>query len=90
MNIIDNREYAIRDQKDKSLLFVMKNSGRDFTFTNKDVVGMDYDIADRLVRGICIDTTRSQKVFHHILSKQIPANLHADKFTRYLPAWTIG
>jgi len=51
---------------------------------------MDYDLIDRLVRGISIDTDRSQKVFHHLIDKKMPANLRPDSLTRYLPAWTVG
>ena len=48
----------------------MANSGRSFTISNDKVEDMDYDMIDRLIRGICVDTKRSQKVFHHLLAKE--------------------
>lgn len=68
-NIIDNRAYKIEDSKN-GLDFVMINSGRNFMVSNKNAPLIDYDLVDRLIRGICVDTLRSQKVFHHLLSKQ--------------------
>mgnify|MGYP004238950171 FL=1 len=71
LNLIDNDEFDITTQKDKSMHFIIINSGRQYFLSNKDVVGvMDYDLIDRLVRGISIDTERSQKVFHHLIDKK--------------------
>jgi len=91
LNLIDNDEFDIATAKDKSMNFIMVNSGRQYFLNNKDVVGiMDYDLIDRLIRGISIDTERSQKVFHHLIDKKMPVNLRPVEFTRYLPAWTVG
>jgi propanediol dehydratase large subunit len=71
LNLIDNDEFDIATAKDKSMNFIMVNSGRQYFLNNKDVVGiMDYDLIDRLIRGISIDTERSQKVFHHLIDKK--------------------
>ena len=72
LNIVDSDHSNISEWTGdkKSLLFTMYNSGRKFSLCNKDVEDMDYDLIDRLVRGIAVDTKRSQKVFHHLLAKQ--------------------
>lgn len=69
LNIMDNGEYEIIDAKDKSLVFVMKNSGREFYIASKNAKDVDFNLIDRLVRAICVDTRRSTAVFHHILNK---------------------
>lgn len=69
LNIMDNSEYEIVDQK-KSIVFVMKNSGREFYIATKNAKAVDFNLIDRIVRAICIDTRRSTAVFHHILNKE--------------------
>jgi hypothetical protein len=60
LNLIDNDEFNIAADKEKNMNFLMCNSGREYFLSNKDVVGvMDYDLIDRLVRGISVDTERS-------------------------------
>lgn len=57
MNLIDNDEFDITTAKDKSMNFIMVNSGRQYFINTKDVIGvMNYDLIDRLVRGISVDT----------------------------------
>lgn len=70
LNIMDNDEYEIFDAKDKTLVFQMQNSGRDFYIAVKNAKDVDYNLIDRLVRAICVDTRRSTGVFHHILHKE--------------------
>jgi hypothetical protein len=55
LNIIDNYEHEIVENKDH-LVFVMNNSGREFLVANKNCVKLDYDLVDRIMKGICIDT----------------------------------
>ena len=92
INIIDSESSRIGEnpRDKKSLLFTMTNSGRSFHLSNKDVDNMDYDLVDRVVRGIAVDTKRSQKVFHHLLAKQIPENLKPEQFSRHQPSISSG
>jgi hypothetical protein len=69
LNIVLNTDHEIRTDKKDQLLFVMTNGGRDFRFTNKNAVSLNYDVVDRLMRGVPIDTVRSQQVFHHLIYK---------------------
>jgi len=75
LNIMDNGEYEIVDSKDGKIVFVMINSGREFYISTKNAKNMDFNLIDRLVRAICVETKRSTNVFHHILNKEIPINL---------------
>lgn len=70
VNIIENREHEIIDSKDKSIVFVMKNAGREFYLSTKNAVKLDYNLIDRVIRAICVETDRSTQVFHHLISKQ--------------------
>ena len=65
MNIVDNHEHEIVENKDH-LVFVMNNSGREYLLTNKHVVKIDYDLVDRLLKGICIDTLKFQKLYNRL------------------------
>ena len=69
INVIENREHEIVQGKN-SLIFVMRNSGREYFISCKDAPVMDYDLVDRLVRAICVDTGRTTQVFHHLIHKQ--------------------
>ena len=59
VNIIENREHEIIDSKDKSIVFVMKNAGREFYLSTKNAVKLDYNLIDRVTRAICVETDRS-------------------------------
>ncbi len=59
VNIIENREHELIDAKDKSIVFVMRNSGREFYFSTKNAIKLDYNLMDRVIRAICVDTDRS-------------------------------
>ena len=65
VNILDNHKNEFAEAKDGSLIFVMINNGRRFTLTTKDAKEIDYDLLDRIVRAITVDTGRSQQVYHH-------------------------
>lgn len=59
LNIIENREHEIIDNKDKSIVFVMKNAGREFYFSTKNASKLDFNLIDRVIRAICVETDRS-------------------------------
>jgi len=59
VNIIENREHELIDAKDKSIVFVMRNAGREFYFSTKNAIKLDYNLIDRVIRAICVETDRS-------------------------------
>ena len=60
VNILDNHENSFEEAKDGSLIFVMVNNGRPFKLSCKDAELIDYDLTDRIVKAITIETSRSQ------------------------------
>jgi hypothetical protein len=84
MNIIDNDEHLIVEKKD-SLTFVMINSGRKYLLSNKNCVQIDYDMVDRLMKGVRVDTMKFQKLYNRLLYRQTPMNLRPTTFNRYIP-----
>jgi hypothetical protein len=66
LNIISNQEHEIVENKDH-LVFVMTNSGRDYLIANKNSVTLDYDLVDRIIKGICVDTQKFQKLYNRLL-----------------------
>jgi hypothetical protein len=50
-NIIDNQEHEIVDNENH-LVFVMNNSGREYLIVNKNAAVIDYDLLDRICKGI--------------------------------------
>lgn len=69
LNIIDNAEHEIVENKDH-LVFVMNNSGREYLIANKNAQKIDYDMIDRLMKGVCIDTQKFQKLYNRLIYRQ--------------------
>jgi len=69
LNIIDNSEHEIVENKDH-LVFVMNNSGREYLLANKNAQRIDYDMIDRLMKGVCIDTLKFQKLYNRLIYRQ--------------------
>lgn len=69
MNVIDNNEHEIVENKDH-LVFVINNSGREYLLSNKNCVKIDYDLVDRLMKGVCIDTLKFTKLYNRLLYRQ--------------------
>ena len=59
LNIIDNETHRYDVGKDKSLVFTMENSGREYKVRTKDAEVLDYQLMDKLLRAICLDTKRT-------------------------------
>lgn len=71
MNIVLNTEYEIQTtKKETELVFVMTNCSRDFKFSNLNARYLDYDLVDRLIRSVPVDTERHQTLFHHLIYKK--------------------
>eukprot|EP00347_Sterkiella_histriomuscorum_P004220 403361286 len=87
MNIIDNHEHKIIDEKN-SLLFIVDNSGRQYAISNKNSKVLDYDLLDRVLKSIQVDTGKFQGLYNRLIFRQTPQNLKPLKFNRYLPQST--
>ena len=58
LNIVNSTEHEIKQLKNKELVFIMTNCGRDFSLSNKDAKYIDYDLIDRILHAIPIDTQK--------------------------------
>ncbi len=70
MDILHNDSHRFQENKDKSLVFVMENGGREYFIQSKDAELIDYMLLDKFIRAICIDTRRTQSLYHRLISKQ--------------------
>jgi len=58
INIVHNTEHEIKTTKNKDLIFVMTNCNRDFKICNKGAKYIDYELIDRIIHSVPIDTQR--------------------------------
>ena len=58
INIVHNTEHEIQTAKNNELIFVMTNCNRDFKLSNKEAKYIDYDLVDRIVHSVPIDTQK--------------------------------
>lgn len=66
LNIIDNNEHEIVENKDH-LVFVINNNGREYLLANKNAKLIDYDLIDRIMKGIRVDTAKFQKLYNRLI-----------------------
>ena len=55
MNITDNEGFQIRELKD-NLVFDVENGGRTYTLDNKDCELIDFELLERILKGIQVET----------------------------------
>ncbi|CDW72833.1 UNKNOWN [Stylonychia lemnae] len=84
MNIIDMNSHQLVDKKDY-LNFIVNNSGRDYLLSNKNCAAIDYDLIDRIIKGIQIDSNKFQSLYNRLIYRQTPQNLKPQEFNRFLP-----
>lgn len=70
LNIIDMESYEIVTAKDGTISFAIVNAGSEYVITTKGVSAFDFNLIDRIVRAICVETKRATNVFHHQIHKQ--------------------
>ena len=70
IDIIHNESHRfIENKKDTSLIFCFTNSGREYYIGSKDTEEIDYQLMDKYIRAICIDTGRSQTLYHRLVNR---------------------
>jgi len=67
----------------------MEASGRTFMIACKNPITIDYELLDRIVKAVNVDTTRSTQVFHHLINKKIPSNLKPLEMNKFYPTTTL-
>lgn len=63
----------------------MNNSGREYLLANKNAVTLDYDLVDRIMKGIQVDTLKFTKLYNRLMYRQTPMNLRPSSFERFVP-----
>lgn len=48
----------------------MNNSGREYLLANKSAAKVDYDLVDRIIKGICVDTLKFSKLYNRLIYRQ--------------------
>ncbi len=89
LNIGDTFHHEVVDEKDH-MMFVLNNSGRNYKLRTKNAT-LDYDIIDRVMKGICVDTSRSQNAYNRLTFRKLPANLRPTQLNHWVPqSWDAG
>lgn len=70
LNILQNTHHDIKVGKNKELTFEMTNCGRDFRLSNSGAKHIDYDLIDRVIHQVPIDTKRFRGLYHNLQYKQ--------------------
>ena len=70
LDILFNDKYHFKKSKrDDSLVFVMENSDREYLIKAKDAEVIDYQLIDKFIKAICIDTKCTQG-YHRLVSRK--------------------
>lgn len=70
LDILHTESHHLEDGKNGSLAFVMENSGRPYRIETKGALAVDFPLLDKLAKAICVDTKRSQTLYHRLVSRQ--------------------
>jgi hypothetical protein len=71
----------------KELRFKVENGDRGYFLTTETAKFIDYDLIDRIMNSVRIDTVRHQGLYHNLIYKSVPMNLRAQEYNRYLPQY---
>ena len=66
LNITDTDSYEIKEMKDH-LVFNIENSGREFNINNKNCELIDFEIIDRVLKGIQVDAKKFQLLYNRLV-----------------------
>ena len=65
---------------------MMCNCSRDFFIKNKDSKYTDFDLIDKIIHGVPVETTKTLNLFHHLIYKTVPLNLRPFSYTVFKPS----
>ena len=69
VDIVHIDEHVVQEKKNKELVFVMTSFGRSFSMSNKNAQYIDYDLVDRVIHAVPVDTVKHQSLYHHLIYK---------------------
>lgn len=67
--------------------FNFQSANRNFFISDKQAKYLDYDLLDRILHNVRIDTLRFQGLYHNLLYKKLPLNLRPDIFNTFKPQY---
>jgi hypothetical protein len=70
VQIINNGAYQVLNNEKGKIVFVTLNAAGTFCINTDGAAMIDFQLIDRLVKGVCIDTRREAKVYHRAYSRQ--------------------
>lgn len=71
LNILGAHEYDIESSEDgKSIIFNTVNDERDFALSTKDAPVVNFDLTERIVKGICVDTKKRGNLYHRNFDRE--------------------
>jgi len=69
LDIVHVEAHEVLTKKNKELVFVMDVCGRSFSMSNKNAEYIDYDLVDRVIHAVPVDTVKHQSLYHHLIYK---------------------
>ena len=76
INIKHIHKYFIDSSKGNHIEFYFKAKGfKEYCLTNKNAEIFDYDLIDRIIKGVTIETNFSNEVKHRLFKRRTPAHL---------------
>lgn len=69
LDIVHIDEHYVETKKNKELVFTMTSFGRSYTMSNKNAKYVDYDLIDRVIHAVPVDTVKFQSLYHHLIYK---------------------
>ena len=69
VDIVQIEEHEVQTKKNKELINVMTSFGRSFSMSNKNAQYLDYDLVDRVIPVVPVDTVKHQSLYHHLIYK---------------------
>lgn len=70
LTIGDNHEHEIHTDKKDGVVFIMYNSDRPFKIKAKNASLIDFNLVDRLIKSVSIETKKSTNLYHHLIERQ--------------------
>ena len=52
------------------MVFAVNNCGREYYITSKGCDKIDYDLIDKMMKGVAIDTKKFQKLYNRLIYRK--------------------
>lgn len=69
INILQIDSYG-HDATENGIVFTISSGERDFRISTEGAPVIDYNLIDRIVKGICVDTRKRGNLYHRVFERQ--------------------